>query len=1151
MKLSTKILLILSGVSILSVAVIGLVGISFGKKTMEDEMFNKLTAIRELKANRIEAYFEQIRNQLLSFSEDYMVVDAMNSFHAAFEKLDDDILGLNEELIDKSLGEYYQTEFLPRINKNSEEAHLLEEFYPTDFHTKFLQYHYISKNLNKTGEKQLLTDAGGDFAYSGVHSHYHPIFKSYLEKFGFYDIFMIDLQGHVVYSVYKEVDFATSLIEDVYNETNFARVYKEALNTDSPEFIKMVDFETYPPSYNGQASFVASPIFEGDRKIGVLVFQLPIDRINNIMTDNSQWEKVGLGKSGETYIVGADLLLRNQSRFLIEDKENYLGILNDIGTPDDVISKIDNLNTSIGLQKVETQGVIAALKGDTGISIFPDYRGIHVLSSYRPLTIKDMDWAIMSELDKKEAYSAITGFVKNMIIWLLLLIALIPVVAYYFARGLVKPLEKLTDISKQMAAGKLDIESGLCRNDEIGVLACSFDTMSASLKQMMDKLEVANSTLEEKVILRTKEVEIAHYKTQSIIDNANDAIITIDEKQNIVLFNPAASEIFGYENEEIIGKSLLELLPEEYRDNHINNINAFKQSPESSKQMSQRSEVKGKRKNGELFYAEISISKQKIENQYQFTAFLKDVSVRKKAEKRLKSQSAALKSAANGIVITNINGIVEWVNPAFTKLTGYSWREVVGKNPRVLNSGKHDKAFFENMWKTILKGEVWHDEVINKKKNGELYYEEMTITPILNDKQEIVQFVAIKQDVTVRKELEKKIEEANLRMEDELNVGRDIQMSMLPLIFPAFPDHSEFNIFALLESAREVGGDFYDFYFIDENKFLFTVADVAGKGVPSALFMAVCKTLIKSRASEDSSPSSIITHVNDELSRDNPSSMFVTLFLCIIDLSTGKISYTNAGHNPPHIKRVNGDFETLNTLHGPVVGAMEDFAYGEDSVILNVNDYIILFTDGVNEGMDKDKNLYSDARLVETLKSDNSDNIKDHVNTLFNSVMEFQGDAEQADDITILGFEYLEPLINKILFTTSIILKNQLEEIDRLNEHFEEFCETNQVPPKIFMKFNIVFDELINNIVSYAYKDDEEHNIEVIINITEDHLVVSIEDDGIAFNPFNLATPDTSASIEDRDIGGLGVHLVRNLMDNFSYKRFVKKNMTTLYKNIK
>ena len=1027
MKIGIKIILAFSVISIISISVIGIFGITIGKKYMEVEAYEKLTAIRELKSNRIEAYFEQIRNQLLSSSESYMIVDAMKEFQTAFYEIDN--LNIPKSDIDKSLSKYYEKEFLLKLNDNSIKKYKLEDIYPVDNRTKKLQYLYISNNQNKTGEKQLLATSNDDSDYSKYHSTYHPIFKSFVDKFGYYDIFLVDTAGHIVYSVYKEVDFATSLKEDVYKETNLAKVTRQALLADDKDFIKMIDFDNYLPSYNGHAAFIASPIFDNGKNIGALVFQLPIDRINNIMTDNQQWEKVGLGKSGETYIVGADLLLRNQSRFLIEDKENYIATLDNLGYSDDTINQIKILNNSIGLQKVKTTGVENALGGDTGTFIFKDYRGISVLSSYRPLTIQDVNWVIMSEVDEDEALSAIDIFINRMILLLIILIILIPINAILFARSITKPLLKLTNVSKQMAAGNLKVETGLCQNDEIGALACSFDKMAESIRHMMDKLEEANTTLEEKVKIRTKEVEEAHYKTQSIIDNANDAIITIDERQNIVLFNAAATDIFGYTEEEILGKSLIELLPESYMKNHHKHIDSFKSSSENSKQMNDRAEVMGKRRNGNLFYAEVSISKQKIDDEYQFTAFLKDISI--------------------------------------------------------------------------------------------------------------------------RKEMEAKIEEANQRMEDELNVGRDIQMSMLPLIFPAFPDHSEFNIYALLESAREVGGDFYDFYFLDEHKFLFTIADVSGKGVPSALFMAVCKTLIKSRATDDHSPSSIVTHVNDELSRDNPASMFVTLFLCIIDLSTGELKYTNAGHNPPYLKRVNKEIETLDTLHGPVIGAMEDYAYSEGSLKMHANDLLLLFTDGVNEAMDKNRNLYSNQPIIDNLKNYKGDTIIDDVKNLYNSVMDFQGDAEQADDITILGFEYLEPIISNVLNSQTVILKNDLTEIDKLNDSFNEFCEQYKIPSAVYRKFNIVFDELINNIVSYGYTDDDEHELKVIINITEDKLVVSIEDDATAFNPLNLATPDTEASIEDREIGGLGVHMVKKLMDNVSYKRFIKKNMTTLYKTYK
>ena len=176
------------------------------------------------------------------------------------------------------------------------------------------------------------------------------------------------------------------------------------------------------------------------------------------------------------------------------------------------------------------------------------------------------------------------------------------------------------------------------------------------------------------------------------------------------------------------------------------------------------------------------------------------------------------------------------------------------------------------------------------------------------------------------------------RMEQELNVGHDIQMSMLPLEFPPFPERSEFSLHATLKPAREVGGDFYDFFFVDDDHLCLVVGDVSGKGVPAALFMAVTKTMIKSQATDDPSPASIITRVNDDLSADNPASMFVTLFIAIVNTRTGEFRFTNAGHNPPYILR--GDkLECLDQRHGPIIGAVEGVAFREDRASLTADRY--------------------------------------------------------------------------------------------------------------------------------------------------------------------------------------------------------------------
>ena len=246
----------------------------------------------------------------------------------------------------------------------------------------------------------------------------------------------------------------------------------------------------------------------------------------------------------------------------------------------------------------------------------------------------------------------------------------------------------------------------------------------------------------------------------------------------------------------------------------------------------------------------------------------------------------------------------------------------------------------------------------------------------------------------------------NERMETELNIARDIQMSMVPFVFPAFPNRSEFTVFADLLPAREVGGDFYDFFFIDEDRFCICIGDVSGKGVPAALFMAVAKTLIKSRAMDDYSTASILTHVNDELSSNNKENMFVTLFIAIVNIASSNVVYTSAGHNPPYISQNNGTLQCLEKCHGPVAGAMEGMVYGEDEIVLGPQDIFFLYTDGVTEAMNAQGDLFSDKRLADLLITLNGIGAEQTVKDTITAVKEFEGATEQTDDITILAFQF-------------------------------------------------------------------------------------------------------------------------------------------------
>ena len=262
--------------------------------------------------------------------------------------------------------------------------------------------------------------------------------------------------------------------------------------------------------------------------------------------------------------------------------------------------------------------------------------------------------------------------------------------------------------------------------------------------------------------------------------------------------------------------------------------------------------------------------------------------------------------------------------------------------------------------------------------------------------QDLKSYIATIEETTAAKE----------RIESELRIARDIQMGTLPKIFPPFPDRSEFEIYATLEPAREVGGDLYDFFFIDDDHLCFAVGDVSGKGVPAALFMAIAKTLVKMKATEGLTSDEVLNKVNQDLSVDNPSLMFVTLFLGILNIRTGELVYSNAGHEPPYVIRANGDIEPLELTDGVMLGVEEDFVYQSGRIVLKQGETIFLYTDGVTEAMNPEEELFSDERLKQTLARLRESDIKEIVHGVQSEIETFSTGTTQSDDITMLTLRF-------------------------------------------------------------------------------------------------------------------------------------------------
>ena len=511
MGMGAKVITLFLIAGLVPLAVMGILSNNSSSKALKQQAFNQLVSVRETKKKQIEDYFSTIRKQVRTLSENGMVVDAMKEFKTAFKEVrkENDITDSKLEEYRTALKTYYTSDFTNeyRQQNNGQGPDVVSYFNQLDADSLALQYYYIKANNNQLGEKHNLDAADEVSSYSKLHAKYHPAIRDFLEQFGYYDIFLVDPDsGDIVYSVYKELDFTTSLKDGPYANTNFGKVFRQANDSNDHNYVKMVDFEPYAPSYEGAASFIASPIFDGSEKVGVLLFQMPIDKINAVMTSNSDWKNVGLGDSGETYLIGEDLAMRSQSRFLIEDKEGYNSLMKGLGTDQGVLDKINAKDCTILLQKVETKGTRAAVAGNTSVEIFPDYRNVPVLSAYAPVEIEDVDWVIMSEIDEAEALKAVAALRINMFKLAGGMLVLVVGIGFLVTRitgnvttVIKNMIESLTDCSSQIASASGQVSSSSQSLAEgsseqassLEETSASMEEMSAVTKQNADNAEEA------------------------------------------------------------------------------------------------------------------------------------------------------------------------------------------------------------------------------------------------------------------------------------------------------------------------------------------------------------------------------------------------------------------------------------------------------------------------------------------------------------------------------------------------------------------------------------------------------------------------------------------------------------------------------------
>jgi len=412
----------------------------------------------------------------------------------------------------------------------------------------------------------------------------------------------------------------------------------------------------------------------------------------------------------------------------------------------------------------------------------------------------------------------------------------------------------------------------------------------------------------------------------------------------------------------------------------------------------------------------------------------------------------------------------------------------------------------------------------------------------INTKDELGHFAQVLNKMT--SDLKKSIEERDReraekeRIGAELNVAASIQASMLPCIFPPFPDRIEFDLYASMLPAKEVGGDFYDFYFADKDNLAVVIADVSGKGVPAALFMVITKTLIKN-CSSFKSPKNILESVNNKLCENNEEDMFVTAFMGFYNIESGKFVYVNAGHNPPLIKKHGSGYKFLETHPGFVLGWMKNTQYKENEILIEPGDVLYLYTDGITEAMNGKKELFGEQRLLETLNSNKDFPPIELLSAVKRNVDIFADGAEQADDITMLAI--------KINDVKELKIEAKTESLDDVINFITAELEKSGYPTHLINEICIAAEEIFMNITDYAYKPDG-GNACISIS-TKGKTVIRFEDTGRPYNPLEQKPPDLEKPVFEREIGGLGVFMVKKIMDTVEYSRVGGKNILVLTKN--
>ncbi len=782
LKIGSKIILVTIPITMVAVMLAAVVAGYSSRNALEKAAFEKLTAVRELKAQQIEEYFDLMKNQVAAIASAPSTAGSFADLTFAWKSLPS-IAQPIAEANSKRVNTFYFDDFGQQLQEmragGIDDAVVLSmlimSLVPNDPLSLLIQNELVVPQ----GSKGAGPDSFSWDYFLNLQNGLDREFKDFASRFDYKAIYLILAEEErVAYSTRRGIELGTSLIAGPHRNSNLGRIALSAANVAAGEVV-FADFEPFLPALGRPTAFVATPVFDNGERIGSVVIEISVEKINDTMTSQQSWQDVGLGASGETYLVGEDMLLRNQSRFLIEDRAQYLEMIREIGTSETLVQQIDTQSNSIGLQKVDTVGTRAALSGETNTQIFADYRGVEVLSSFRPLKIPGVNWVIMSEIDKAEALADFEKLRDTLILLASIVLAAAIYVAYYFSLSLTRPIRTLASAAASLSSGKLDEAINIQTGDEIGDLARDFDNMRSAMKETFERVEEQKKELETEVQKQTEELKETSTQLNLALSSMPNGIHMLDKDLNFVLFNKVYQEQMGIPDKLLsVGTNVRKIL-----NFHAQKGDFGKENPEARVQkilddygFRSTERVESRLANGRTI--DIQFSYLDSGAVIGVTSDITDLKMKErdllarnkemaKIQGELKGSeqriAKVIQSSPDGIITINQKGIIQSFSASAERIFGYFSDEVIGKNLKILMPKKialeHDyylEKYIPGEPSTIVSNTRVLDA---RRKDGSVFKMELRVECIELEDGDIM-FLGTTRDITVQLQMEAEVNQA-------------------------------------------------------------------------------------------------------------------------------------------------------------------------------------------------------------------------------------------------------------------------------------------------------------------------------------------------------------------------------------------------------